>query len=100
MRSRGQNGGNGSAQALHSNGPVWCKCAALSARLALLARNHALLKTDLQAAAHILRYFDAAAPAVQSVHDILSELVQASEAATTLNIDASVHAVRQYRSRS
>ncbi|CCD28902.1 Uroporphyrin-III C-methyltransferase [Candidatus Glomeribacter gigasporarum BEG34] len=72
----------------------------LSARLALLARNHALLKTDLQAAAHILRYFDAAAPAVQSVHDILSELVQASEAATTLNIDASVHAVRQYRSRS
>src|SRR5260363_34191 len=31
MRSRGQNGGNGSAQALHSNGPVWCKCAALTA---------------------------------------------------------------------
>ncbi len=72
----------------------------LSARLALLARNPVALKADVQAAAHALRYFDTTAPAAQAVNHILLEVEQAAQAATTLNIDASVQAVHQYQNRS
>ncbi len=76
------------------------KLCLLSARLAPLARNHTALKTDLQTAAHILRFFDTTAPAAQSVQQLLLEIEQAAQAVTTLNIDASVQAVRQYKNRS
>jgi uncharacterized protein HemX len=72
----------------------------LSARLALLARNNAALKTDVEAALRLLHSFDSDSPAAQSTRSALLEIEQRAQTATAPNIDASLQAVRQYKNRS
>ncbi|MFM0395224.1 fused uroporphyrinogen-III synthase HemD/membrane protein HemX [Paraburkholderia phytofirmans] len=72
----------------------------LSARLALLSRNETTLKSDLQAAGNALtRYFDNSSKKTQTVVDLVKQ-VQAGSAAVELpNLNTSLQAVNQYRSR-
>ncbi|MFM0552934.1 fused uroporphyrinogen-III synthase HemD/membrane protein HemX [Paraburkholderia sediminicola] len=72
----------------------------LSARLALLSRNETTLKSDLQAAENALtRYFDNSSKKTQTVTDLVKQ-VQAGSAAVELpNLNTSLQAVNQYRSR-
>jgi uroporphyrinogen III methyltransferase/synthase len=72
----------------------------LSARLALLSRNETTLKSDLQAAGNALtRYFDNSSKKTQTVEDLVKQ-VQAGSAAVELpNLNTSLQAVNQYRSR-
>ncbi|WNC88932.1 fused uroporphyrinogen-III synthase HemD/membrane protein HemX [Paraburkholderia sp. FT54] len=72
----------------------------LSARLALLSRNETTLKSDLQAADNALtRYFDNTSKKTQTVADLVKQ-VQAGSAAVELpNLNTSLQAVNQYRSR-
>ncbi|MFM0170237.1 fused uroporphyrinogen-III synthase HemD/membrane protein HemX [Paraburkholderia sediminicola] len=72
----------------------------LSARLALLSRNETTLKSDLQAAQNALtRYFDNSSKKTQTVADLVKQ-VQAGSAAVELpNLNTSLQAVNQYRSR-
>ncbi|MFM0669965.1 fused uroporphyrinogen-III synthase HemD/membrane protein HemX [Paraburkholderia sediminicola] len=72
----------------------------LSARLALLSRNETTLKSDLQAAENALtRYFDNSSKKTQTVADLVKQ-VQAGSAAVELpNLNTSLQAVNQYRSR-
>jgi uroporphyrinogen III methyltransferase/synthase len=73
----------------------------LSARLALLARNQTTLKSDLQAAdAALARYFDASSKNTQTVRDLVKEVNDGSGAVDLPNLDTSLQAVHQYRSRS
>ena len=72
----------------------------LSARLALLARNQTTLKSDLQAADTALsRYFDASSKKVQTVRDLVKEVDDGSAAVELPNLNTSLQAVHQYRSR-
>ena len=72
----------------------------LSARLALLSRNQTTLTSDLQAAQSALtRYFDNSSKQTQTVVDLVKQ-VQAGSAAVELpNLNTSLQAVNQYRSR-
>jgi uroporphyrinogen III methyltransferase / synthase len=72
----------------------------LSARLALLSRNETTLTSDLQAAQNALtRYFDNASKKTLTVEDLVKQ-VQAGSAAVELpNLNTSLQAVNQYRSR-
>jgi uroporphyrinogen III methyltransferase / synthase len=73
----------------------------LSARLALLARNQNTLKSDLRAAdAALARYFDASSKNVQTVRGLVKEVDDGSGAVDLPNIDTSLQALHQYRSRS
>jgi uroporphyrinogen III methyltransferase / synthase len=72
----------------------------LSARLALLARNQTTLKSDLQAADTALaRYFDASSKKVETVRGLVKEVDDGSAAVEVPNLNTSLQAVHQYRSR-
>ena len=72
----------------------------LSARLALLARNQTTLKSDLHAADNALaRYFDASSKQVQTVRDLVKQVDDGSGAVDVPNLDTSLQAVHQYRTR-
>lgn len=73
----------------------------LSARLSLLARNQVTLKSDLNAANQALaRYFDPTSKRVQTVRGLLQQVVQSSANVELPNMNASLAAVRQFKSRS
>ena len=73
----------------------------LSARLSLLARNQATLKSDLGSAnAAVNRYFDPTSKRVQTVHTLLQQVDQASATVALPDMSASLAAVRQFKSRS
>jgi uroporphyrinogen III methyltransferase/synthase len=72
----------------------------LSARLALLSRNQTTLKSDLHAAdATLARYFDSASKNTQIVRDLVKQVDDGSAAVAVPNLDTSLQAVNQYRSR-
>ncbi|MFL9962598.1 fused uroporphyrinogen-III synthase HemD/membrane protein HemX [Paraburkholderia sediminicola] len=72
----------------------------LSARLALLSRNQTTLKSDLQAAQNALaRYFDSSSKQTQTVLDLIKQVDAGSAAVELPNLDTSLQAVNQYRSR-
>jgi uroporphyrinogen III methyltransferase/synthase len=72
----------------------------LSARLALLSRNQTTLKSDLQAAQNALtRYFDNSSKETQIVIDLVKQVDAGSAAVELPNLDTSLQAVNQYRSR-
>jgi uroporphyrinogen III methyltransferase / synthase len=72
----------------------------LSARLSLLSRNEETLKSDLAAAdAALGHYFDNASKQTQTVRDLVKEVTAGSAAVAVPNIDTSLQAVEQYRSR-
>ncbi|CAB3769548.1 fused uroporphyrinogen-III synthase HemD/membrane protein HemX [Paraburkholderia humisilvae] len=73
----------------------------LSARLALLSRNETTLRSDLHAAdATLARYFDASSKNTQTVRELVKEVDDAAGAVQVPNLDTSLQAVHQYRSRS
>ena len=73
----------------------------LSARLALLSRNQTTLKSDLHAAdAALARYFDNASKRTQTVRELVKEVDDGSAAVEVPNLNTSLQAVNQYRSRS
>jgi uroporphyrinogen III methyltransferase/synthase len=73
----------------------------LSARLALLSRNETTLHSDLRAAdATLAHYFDASSKNTQTVRGLVKEVDDASGAVEVPNLDTSLQAVHQYRSRS
>ena len=72
----------------------------LSARLALLSRNQTTLKSDLQAAdAALGRYFDGGARRVQSVRALVKEVDAGAASVETPNINTSLQAVHNTKSR-
>ncbi len=72
----------------------------LSARLSLLSRNPSTLKSDLAAAdAALARYFDNASKQTQAVRDLVKEVDAGSAAVALPNLDTSLQAIQQYRSR-
>ncbi|HWX10662.1 MAG TPA: fused uroporphyrinogen-III synthase HemD/membrane protein HemX [Trinickia sp.] len=72
----------------------------LSARVALLSRNQATLKSDLHAAdAALARYFDGAAKRTQTVRELVKEVDDASASVQVPDINASLQAVRNTKSR-
>jgi len=72
----------------------------LSARLSLLARNPATLKSDLTAAsASVNRYFDPASKQVQMVRTLLQQVDQAAVTVQVPDMNGSLAAVRQFKSR-
>ena len=72
----------------------------LSARLALLSRNQTTLKSDLHAAdAALARYFDNASKRTQTVRDLIKEVDDGSAAVEVPNLNTSLDAVNQYKSR-
>ncbi|MGF6756868.1 fused uroporphyrinogen-III synthase HemD/membrane protein HemX [Paraburkholderia sp. GAS42] len=72
----------------------------LSARLALLARNQTTLKSDLHAAdAALSRYFDSSSKRVQTVRGLVKDVDTGSAAVELPNLNTSLQAVHQYRSR-
>ncbi|GGC50353.1 fused uroporphyrinogen-III synthase HemD/membrane protein HemX [Paraburkholderia caffeinilytica] len=72
----------------------------LSARLALLSRNQTTLKSDLQAAqAALTRYFDNTSKKTLTVIDLVKQVDAGSAAVELPNLNTSLQAVNQYRSR-
>lgn len=72
----------------------------LSARISLLSRNEATLKSDLQMAdAALARYFDGAATSTQTVRGLVKEVAAASASVQLPDINASLQAVRSAKSR-
>ncbi|OAJ51364.1 fused uroporphyrinogen-III synthase HemD/membrane protein HemX [Paraburkholderia ginsengiterrae] len=72
----------------------------LSARLALLSRNETTLRSDLQAAQNALtRYFDNTSKKTQTVVDLVKQVDTGSAAVELPNLNTSLQAVNQYRSR-
>ncbi|SDH59425.1 fused uroporphyrinogen-III synthase HemD/membrane protein HemX [Paraburkholderia phenazinium] len=72
----------------------------LSARLALLSRNQTTLKSDLHAAdAALARYFDNASKRTQTVRELVKDVDTGSAAVEVPNLNTSLQAVNQYRSR-
>ncbi|HEY1997652.1 fused uroporphyrinogen-III synthase HemD/membrane protein HemX [Paraburkholderia sp.] len=72
----------------------------LSARLALLSRNQTTLKSDLHAAdAALARYFDNASKQTQTVRGLVKDVDDGSAAVDVPNLNTSLQAVNQYRSR-
>ncbi|MDR5736402.1 MULTISPECIES: fused uroporphyrinogen-III synthase HemD/membrane protein HemX [unclassified Caballeronia] len=70
----------------------------LSARLSLLSRSEATLKSDLQAAdASLGRYFDPSSKKVQAVRGLVKQVDQASLAVAVPNLNASLAAVHQFK---
>jgi uroporphyrinogen III methyltransferase / synthase len=72
----------------------------LSARLSLLSRNQDALKSDLAAAdAALARYFDNASKETQSVRELVKAVNAGSTAVALPNLDTSLQAIQQYKSR-
>lgn len=84
-------------QALRDN----LKLRLLSARLSLLARDGATMRSDLQAADEALaRYFDPSAAAVSRLRSTLAALQQDSAAVAVPSLDASLDALQQATART
>jgi len=72
----------------------------LSARLSLLSRNQDALKSDLAAADDALaHYFDSASKRTQAVRDLVKAVDAGSTAVALPNLDTSLQAIHQYKSR-
>ncbi len=72
----------------------------LSARLALLSRNADTLKSDLAAAdAALGRYFDGASKHTQAVRDLIKQVGAGAASVTVPNLNDSLQAVHNYKSR-
>ncbi|AGK46368.1 uroporphyrinogen-III synthase HemD family protein [Burkholderia thailandensis MSMB121] len=72
----------------------------LSARLSLLARDDSAMKSDLHAAqAAVARYFDGASKDTRIVQDLLKQVDAASLTVAVPNLNASLNAVQQFKSR-
>lgn len=72
----------------------------LSARLGLLSRNEATLKSDLQAAdAALARYFDGASKRTQTVRALVKDVAQGAATVEVPNLNSSLQAVHNYKSR-
>ncbi len=72
----------------------------LAARLSLLARNEPAMKSDLHAAqATLARYFDGASKNTQVVQDLLKQVDAASLTVAVPNLNTSLNAVQQFKSR-
>ncbi|WP_307838116.1 fused uroporphyrinogen-III synthase HemD/membrane protein HemX [Burkholderia plantarii] len=72
----------------------------LSARLSLLARNDAAMKSDLHAAQAALgRYFDASSKDTRTVQDLLRQVDAASLSVAVPNLNTSLSAIQQFKSR-
>ncbi|AOK47763.1 uroporphyrinogen-III synthase [Burkholderia sp. MSMB617WGS] len=72
----------------------------LSARLSLLARNDGAMKSDLHAAqAAVARYFDGASKDTRIVQDLLKQVDAASLTVAVPNLNTSLNAVQQFKSR-
>lgn len=72
----------------------------LTARLSLLARNDGAMKADLHAAqASLGKYFDQASRDTQSVEDLLRQVDGASLTVAVPNLNTSLNAVQQFKSR-
>lgn len=72
----------------------------VSARLSLLSHNQDALKSDLAAAdAALARYFDSASKDTRAVRDLVTQVKDGSKAVVLPNLDASLQAIQQYKSR-
>jgi uroporphyrinogen III methyltransferase/synthase len=72
----------------------------LSARLALLSRNADTLKSDLAAAdAALARYFDGASKRTLAVRDLIKQVGAGAASVTVPNLNDSLQAVHNYKSR-
>ncbi|EGD03476.1 bifunctional uroporphyrinogen-III synthetase/uroporphyrin-III C-methyltransferase, partial [Burkholderia sp. TJI49] len=72
----------------------------LTARLSLLARNESAMKADLHAAqASLGKYFDQASKDTQTVEDLLKQVDGASLTVAVPNLNTSLNAVQQFKSR-
>ncbi|AYX05703.1 fused uroporphyrinogen-III synthase HemD/membrane protein HemX [Burkholderia pseudomallei] len=72
----------------------------LSARLSLLARDDGAMKSDLHAAqAAVARYFDGASKDTRVVQDLLKQVDAASLTVAVPNLNTSLNAVQQFKSR-
>ncbi|WP_043174465.1 fused uroporphyrinogen-III synthase HemD/membrane protein HemX, partial [Burkholderia ambifaria] len=72
----------------------------LTARLSLLARNDTAMKADLHAAqASLGKYFDQASKDTQTVQDLLRQVDGASLTVAVPNLNTSLNAVQQFKSR-
>ncbi|MCM2490903.1 fused uroporphyrinogen-III synthase HemD/membrane protein HemX [Burkholderia glumae] len=72
----------------------------LTARLSLLARNEAAMKSDLHAAQAALgRYFDASSKDTRTVQDLLKQVDAASLSVAVPNLNTSLSAIQQFKSR-
>lgn len=72
----------------------------LSARLGLLSRNPATLTADLNAAdAALARYFDGTSKRTQTVRALLQEVTKGAAAVEVPNLNTSLQAVHNYKSR-
>ncbi|WP_414442807.1 fused uroporphyrinogen-III synthase HemD/membrane protein HemX [Burkholderia sp. 22PA0106] len=72
----------------------------LTARLSLLARNEPAMKSDLHAAqAALARYFDASSKDTHTVEDLLKQVDGASLAVAVPNLNTSLSAIQQFKSR-
>ena len=72
----------------------------LSARLALLSRDEALMNADLQAADRALaHYFDASAAATRNARDLIAQVRKGGAHVELPNLDTSLNAIHQNKSR-
>lgn len=72
----------------------------LTARLSLLSRNDTAMKADLHAAqASLGKYFDQASKDTQTVQDLLRQVDGASLTVAVPNLNTSLNAVQQFKSR-
>lgn len=72
----------------------------LSARLSLLSRNEATLQADLGAADDALaRYFDPSSPMTNVVRTTIADVRGAAKQVAVPTLDASLQALRQYKTR-
>ncbi|RDU96569.1 fused uroporphyrinogen-III synthase HemD/membrane protein HemX [Trinickia dinghuensis] len=72
----------------------------LSARLGLLSRNQATLESDLNAAdAALARYFDGASKRTQTVRALIKDVSQGAATVEVPNLNTSLQAVHNYKSR-
>ncbi|MCY0387461.1 uroporphyrinogen-III C-methyltransferase [Robbsia sp. Bb-Pol-6] len=72
----------------------------LSARLSLLARDEKTLRADLAAADDALaRYFDSSSRAIGVVRGTIADIQRTAQQVTVPTLDASLQALRQYKSR-
>ncbi|MET3554435.1 fused uroporphyrinogen-III synthase HemD/membrane protein HemX [Burkholderia sp. 567] len=72
----------------------------LTARLSLLSRNDTAMKADLHAAqASLGKYFDPASKDTQTVQDLLRQVDGASLTVAVPNLNTSLNAVQQFKSR-
>ena len=72
----------------------------LSARLGLLSRNQAALESDLNAAdAALARYFDGASKRTQTVRALIKDVEHGAAAVELPNLNTSLQAVHNYKSR-